>query len=432
RNGGQLYPGDTLRFTIDLVNSSNFNANNVTLTDHMPAYISNFSVIRQPSGSVNTSQVAPAGSNGTGVVIIENMSIAANGSEELVIDAVVAANAPQGASITNIATISSGSTNTNITAPTLTVASQSQVNGEILLRDSLAGNLNYELLGGYFRQGANGCDAPLNTSSDSVTLPAGSTVRAAYLYWSGSGNADNTANLNGIQITAGYTYEQSYTIPFNGNNYYSVYYSSRANVTNLVNGGGTFTVSGVNFNRTQTPYCDFSTAYAGWSLLIVYENSNQPLRVVNLYDGFKSFRGESITLAPDNFIISQNAATLGAKHAHITWEGDAGNSETFNNQTEALVFEGNSLTDANNPTNNQFNSYSNTIGNTPGVDIDDFNVGQYLTPGKTSVTTTYSSGQDLVFLTAEIISVPNEPVSDLTLQTSAPARVSRGADITYT
>jgi len=432
RNGGLLYPGDTLRFTIDLVNNSNFNANNVRLTDNMPQYISSFQVVRQPAGSVNNSQLAPAGTNGNGVVIIDGMTIAANGSEEIVIDAVVSQAAPQGGNITNTATISSGSTSTNVTAPTITIASQTQASGEIVLRDSLAGNLNYELLGGHFRQGERGCQAPLNSSADSVTLPAGSTVKAAYLYWSGSGFADNTAILNGQQVTAGYTYEESYPIPTDAGPINSWAYSARANVTSRVTGGGTYTVSGVNFDRTQTPYCDFATAYGGWAMLIVYENASEPLRVVNLYDGFKSYRGNSITLAPDNFIISQNAAQLGAKHAHITWEGDAGNSQGFNGQNEQLVFEGVSLTDGNNPTNNQFNSFSNVKGNTPGVDIDDFQVGQYLTPGDTSVTTTYSSGQDLVFLTAEVISIPNEPVSDLELTTSAPARVSRGADVTFT
>jgi uncharacterized repeat protein (TIGR01451 family) len=431
-NGGLLYPGDTLRYTIDLINNSDFNANNVTLTDSMPQYISGFEVVRQPSGSTNNSQIAPAGSNNNGLVVIENMTIAANGSEELVIDAVVSNSAPQGGIISNTASISSGASTYNISSPPISIASQSLANGEIVLRESLAGNLNYELLGGAFRQGESGCGQPLTSVSDSVTLPAGSTVKAAYLYWSGSGNADNTATLNGASITAGYTYEQSYQIPTNnGGTVNSIYYSSRANVTSRVNGSGTYTVSGVNFNRTQNPYCDYATAYGGWAMLVVYENAAEPLRVVNLYDGFKSFRGDAITLNPDNFIIAQNAAALGAKHAHITWEGDAGNSNDFNNQSEALVFENNSLTDTNNPTDNQFNSFSNTIGNTSGVDIDDFNIGQYLTPGDTSVTTTYSSGQDLVFLTAEVISIPNEPVSDMTLRTSAPARVSRGANINY-
>ena len=427
-NGGQVYPGDTLRFTIDLINNSSFNANNVRLTDNMPQYISSFSVVRQPAGSVNNSQPATAGTNGTGVVVIDNMSVAANGSEELVIDATVSASAPQGGTIANVAVVTSGSSDTQIAAPPITIASQSLSNGEILLRDSLAGNLSYELLGGHFRQGEDGCQPPLASSSDSITLPAGSSVEAAYLYWSGSGNADNTATFNGAQVTAGYTYEQSIVRGGNG----SIYYSSRANVTNLVNGSGNYTVSGVNFNRSANPYCQTGTAYGGWALLIVYENDAEPLRVVNLYDGFRSLRGESITLVPDNFVIAQDAQNLGAKHAHITWEGDAGNSNSFNGQNEALVFEGNSLTDANNPTNNQFNSFSNVKGNSPGVDIDDFQVGQYLTPGDTSVTTTYSSGQDRVFLSAEIVSIPNEPVSDLILDTSAPARISRGADAAFT
>ncbi len=424
-NGGLLYPGDTLRFTLDLVNNSGFNAENVRLTDQMPQYISSFEVVRRPAGSTDASLPAPNGSNGTGTVVINNLSIAGGGSEELVIDAVLAANAPQGYSLVNTAQITSGSATYNISSPSITVASQNQSNGEILLRASLAGNLNYELLGGSFRTGENGCGTPANSSSDSITLPGGSTIKAAYLYWSGSGNTDNTVTFNGATVTAGYTYNETYDN--------LVYYSARADVTSRVTGSGTYTVSGVSFARTQDTYCTVQSAYAGWSLLVVYENASEPLRVVNLYDGFRAFRGASITLSPDNFIVAQNAASLGAKHAHITWEGDQQNSQSFNNFSEALVFEGNSLTGPNNPTNNQFNSYSNTVGGTtPGVDIDDFNVGQYLTPGNTSVTTTYSSGQDLVFLTAEVISIPNEPVADLVLQTSAPARVSRGADLTYT
>lgn len=156
--------------------------------------------------------------------------------------------------------------------------------------------------------------------------------------------------------------------------------------------------------------------------------------MINIFDGFKNFWGSQLVLIPDNFVIAQNAATLGGKHAHITWEGDAGNSQARNNFNERLTFENNSLTDSNNPQGNQFNGYSNVTGTTSGVDIDQYPIGSLLTPGKTSVQTTYSTGQDSVFLTAEIISVPNEPVAELSIQQSGPSRFIRDASntINYT
>lgn len=421
-NGGTVQPGDMLRFTIDINNTSDFNAEGIRLTDNMPAAISSFEVVRQPVDSINNSTAAPTGTNSAGVVIIDNLMIAAQGTEEVVIDAIVSSSAAQGTNITNSAIIGNSTTTYTITAPTVSVASTAS-NGEIVLRSSLAGNLSFKLTGNSMRSSSNECNA-LTSSSASLTIPSGSTIKAAYLYWSGSGSTDNSVNLNGSAVTAGYTYNES-----SGN---QTFYSARADITSRISAtGGTYTVTGLTFDTSST-YCNNAVVYGGWSILAIYENASEPLRVVNLYDGFKSFTGSSITLSPNNFVIAQNAATLGGQHAHITWEGDAGNSQSTGGFSEALIFEGNSLTDANNPAGNQFNSYSNTVAAaTSGVDIDTYQIGSYLTPGATSVSTTYSSGQDKVFLTAEIISVPNELVSDLHLLTTAPAKVSRGANINY-
>jgi uncharacterized repeat protein (TIGR01451 family) len=421
-NGGTVQPGDMLRFTIDINNTSDFNAEGIRLTDNMPAAISSFEVVRQPVDSINNSTAAPTGTNSAGVVIIDNLMIAAQGTEEVVIDAIVSSSAAQGTNITNSAIIGNSTTTYTITAPTVSVASTAS-NGEIVLRSSLAGNLSFKLTGNSMRSSSNECNA-LTSSSASLTIPSGSTIKAAYLYWSGSGSTDNSVNLNGAAVTAGYTYNET-----SGN---QTFYSARADITSRISAtGGTYTVTGLTFDTSST-YCNNAVVYGGWSILAIYENASEPLRVVNLYDGFKSFTGSSITLSPNNFVIAQNAATLGGQHAHITWEGDAGNSQSTGGFSEALIFEGNSLTDTNNPAGNQFNSYSNTVAAaTSGVDIDTYQIGSYLTPGATSVSTTYSSGQDKVFLTAEIISVPNELVSDLHLLTTAPAKVSRGANVNY-
>jgi uncharacterized repeat protein (TIGR01451 family) len=96
------------------------------------------------------------------------------------------------------------------------------------------------------------------------------------------------------------------------------------------------------------------------------------------------------------------------------------NSQSRNGFNERFRFNGNTLTDGYNPANNQFNSTINTLPTSTsyGVDIDTFNISAYLAAGATSATTVYSSGQDMVLLNAEVLSVTNTAVADLRLTKS--------------
>ncbi|MEC8523546.1 MAG: hypothetical protein VXZ24_04830, partial [Pseudomonadota bacterium] len=120
-NGGQVLPGDTLRYTMNITNSSNFNATAVTLNDPMPALISSFSVFSRPGGSTDNSQPAPAGTNGTGLVLINDLSIPAGASVSVVVDAVISSGAQDGQTITNVATVGNPAVNYTITSPTVTI-----------------------------------------------------------------------------------------------------------------------------------------------------------------------------------------------------------------------------------------------------------------------------------------------------------------------
>ena len=161
---------------------------------------------------------------------------------------------------------------------------------EIELYKSYAGNISFALTGASLRDGSsfNQCQA-LQSSSAALQIPAGSTIRAAYLYWSGSGQADNTVSLNGASVNAGVSYD---LVVENRN-----YFSARADVSNRITGSGIYSVSGLTFDTNQA-YCDVANVYGGWALLVVYENANEPLRVVNLFDGFRDYWGSSITLTP--------------------------------------------------------------------------------------------------------------------------------------
>jgi hypothetical protein len=290
----------------------------------------------------------------------------------------------------------------------------------VILRHSFAGNISFELAGNTLRRNDNTC-LSLNSgqSSSTIILPINSTIKAAYLYWSGSGNVDSTAVFNGQTINADISYIESFQS--------RDYFSSKADVTAFVssNPSTLYTVSGVTFDGSSI-YCATGGAYGGWGLTVIYETVNEPFRVINIFDGFESFWGSEFDLTTNNFVIANNPASKGGKHAHITWEGDNVNSNSLNGQTESIRFEGFNLTDSDNPSGNQFNGFSNVTGTTSGVDIDEYDIGNYLTAGATSVNTLYSSGQDAVFLTAEITSVPNEPVADLSIQQTGPTQFIKG------
>jgi uncharacterized repeat protein (TIGR01451 family) len=303
-----------------------------------------------------------------------------------------------------------------------------QAGTPISLFRTFAGYLNYVTTGGTLRtSGTNACTVTTGPVSATISgIPAGSTISAAYLYWAGSGStADNNVTFNGTAITADRTFTETFT---SGSSYN--FFSGFKDVTSYVTGNGTYTFRNLTVNNGGI-YCSSAAVVSGWALVVIYQNSSEPLRVVNVYDGFQYFYDSNISLAPNNFRIP--ATGIDGKHTHITWEGDSGNSDCGSFFCEDFQFNNNSLTDAYNPTNNQFNSTINTLGSNTswGVDLDTFNISPYLTAGATSTTTEYSTGQDLVLLSAEVMSVTNTPVADLRLTKAHSGSFPSGGIGTY-
>lgn len=305
---------------------------------------------------------------------------------------------------------------------------------DVDLLESYAGNLDFQLTGGSFRTTQNNVSACTygNSSSNPLsTIPSSATIKKAYLYWAASaaGNSssdvDSSVTLNGQTVNAVRTYTE-----YTGAWYF---YSAVGDVTNIVSSArnATYTVANMNIYSTQA-HCDTQTMLGGWALAVIYEDNAEDFRVLNLYEGFRYFQRDfnpSLTLTPANFVLPSNPT---GKHAHITWEGD----DTIGYDGETLSFEGNELFDTSggNEQSNQFDSYSNVEGGltTYGVDIDAYDISQYLIEGDTSVSTTYTAGQDGVLLTSEIISVSNIPVADLMVTTSNPTGWTQNTDITKT
>ncbi len=298
----------------------------------------------------------------------------------------------------------------------------------ISLHATHAGHVNFVGTAGSLRRGSNLTDACAVDNYDTAALtdlPAGATVRAAYLYWAGSWSdqflstqrtPDWDVTLDGAAVTADRQFTEVFSLGFSRYDFFS----GMADVTALVaaKGNGLYTFGNLDVN-TAWPHCNVQAVLAGWSLIVVYEHPDESNRVVNIFDGFQYYRGGQIAVTATDFEIA--ASDINGKVGHLTWEGDAENSGSLNGYTEGLTFNGNALLDPLNPVNNQFNSTVNTAGLSDqwGVDLDIYDVTPYLNAGDIQATTVYRSGRDLVLLSAEVISVTNTPLTDLAF-TAAP------------
>lgn len=301
------------------------------------------------------------------------------------------------------------------------------------------GQYNYVATGNTLRQSASSC--AVNGSSSAIVsgIPAapGTTIVAAYLYWGGSGTtADTSVVFNGSTVTAsGADVFDEVITDGSGRQYFG----GVANVTALVSGNGTYTFSGLTVD-TGGSYCSTSTVVAGWSLVVIYGSTSEPLRAINIFHGLQTFYGSSISLVPDGFRIP-SSGPIDGKFTAITWEGDPGNSGTLGGFSESLNFNGGTPLDdgvvpaGSVPTVQQFDGTITNFGSgtdtSYGVDVDTYDVTSRLAPGQTSATTTYSAGGDRVLLTAQIISVTSEPVVDLSISKTHSGNFTVGTNASY-
>jgi len=259
----------------------------------------------------------------------------------------------------------------------------------------------------------NGTIDPSEARSTAVlTMPTGATVTHAYLYWSAHRTAgpDTTATLDrpggaSISLTATKTWDTS------------VWYQSMADVTSFVQqqGAGKFRVSGVAMDDPRGLFSDESD-YAGWYIVVFYENPAGALRNLALFDGFDLVEpGAPQNVSLNGFLVP--SAGFDGRLGVVTFESEAsltGDQLFFNGGT--------ALSDASNPANNFFNSSRSylgapvtTVGDLPqltggagsmsGMDLDVVDVTSKLTGGDSSATIKAQSSQDVFLLAAWVTSV---------------------------
>ncbi|MEM7002266.1 MAG: hypothetical protein AAF529_15860 [Pseudomonadota bacterium] len=289
-------------------------------------------------------------------------------------------------------------------------------------RFAFAGNMDFAVTGGSLRNADNTVNACSLNATDSASLngvPLDASIEAAFLYWAGSGpNLDNVVTLNGATVTADRTFTENFSV----GSFDLDFFSGFADVTNRISGNGLITFGGLTVTNTDlgggASYCSSQAVLSGWGLVVIYSRPSEPLRVINMFDGFQQFRGSQINLVPNNFVVP--AAPIDGRIGILTFEGDTSNSSTLGGVSENLVFDGQStapvaLTNTFNPINNQFNSTVSEVTSVTefGVDLDVYDISALLTQGDTLAQTTYSSGGDLVLLSLEIISVTNTAAADV-------------------
>jgi uncharacterized repeat protein (TIGR01451 family) len=321
-------------------------------------------------------------------------------------------------------------------------------------RADFAGHHNYQVTGGSLRRLPNGTsndqDDDNNGTKDACEIVAGgsdtatlsgiptdgnATIAAAYLYWGGSGSTvDSTVRLNGVSAPV----LQTFTENFNGAGYDLDYFGGVADVTSIVQaagGNGSYTFSGLTVDTGggggTTDPCAPSAVVAGWALFVFYSDPDEPYRYTRIYDGLQYFRDATVTTNQSGFRVPN---FKDGKVTVVTWEGDpdaassvpgdSGSTESLNFGT---TFRTGALPDPANGCLTNGTLYASKISNNitglcdsskPGVDISTFDVTGFLDEGVDSASLVYSSGNDLVFLTAQVISTTNTPVIDLSIDKS--------------
>jgi uncharacterized repeat protein (TIGR01451 family) len=259
-----------------------------------------------------------------------------------------------------------------------------------------------------------------NSSSANLVLPIGTnSIKLARLYWG--------ARVRHSEFNTDMDSTRRVKIKFGNSNTYTEYaaaqmdrsasgsgnsltymYQAYTDVTAFVqaNGAGTYTVGNIAASIGSTGN---GGNYAGWCIVVVYENAAENFNSIRVYDGFQrvwnsgSVQVSSVTLTGLNVpsgVVNPNDAKMGA----MVWEGDANlrmdflkiNGSKFSNGINAIDNPWNgTISDNGVHVNSKFPDYTNQMG----IDIDKFNVGQGygIQPGDTTVELEFGTEADQYF-----------------------------------
>ncbi|WP_244503387.1 gliding motility-associated C-terminal domain-containing protein [Flavobacterium caeni] len=281
---------------------------------------------------------------------------------------------------------------------------------EVTLYEQFNGRYDFVFFGNTLNPHENGSGFPCQTltqASAALNLAPTDVIAKAYLYWAGSGTGDFNVKLNGIDITPDRTFSHL------SNTAGLKYFSAFKDVTQQIidTGNGDYLLSELDVSEFLVPgstYCGNATNFAGWAIVVVYENPALPINQLNVYDGLQGVPNQ-LTITLDNLNVIDNE---GAKIGFVAWEGDR---LIANNETLRIngILVGNPPL---NPTNNAFNgtnsfTNSNTLYN---MDLDVYDIQGYIDIGDVSAEIRLTSGQDVVMINT-VVTKLNSQLPDATI-----------------
>ena len=277
----------------------------------------------------------------------------------------------------------------------------------IALYEQHNGRFDYTAIGNTLNLIENGayfeCSI-LQGSEAELNMPSGQSIMAAYLYWAGSGVGDFEVTLNETAVTASRSF--SHTLDSDRQ-----FFAAFSDITSLVisHGNGVYALNDLEQINISENYCTTGTNFAGWAIVVIYEDLSLPLNQINIYDGLETVP-DAITISLDNLNVLD---VEGAKIGFIAWEGDV--SLSIN---ESLRMNGYLLSNPPlNPATNAFNGTNSFTANSGmhNMDIDVYDIQNTINIGDTSATIELTSGQDLVMVNS-IITVLNSQLPDASIQ----------------
>lgn len=258
-----------------------------------------------------------------------------------------------------------------------------------------------------------------NSSSAELSIPAGSTIKKAYLYWQGRAASNEYKDAKVIKFkppgASGYTTITASDDNMHWDSYGDYYpYQGSAEVTEYINGSGTYTVADLttyagNAADRNGYFPDGLGAYGAWSLVVVYENDDENLQNITIYNGYKTIalnNSEDFTLS--GFMTPLNG-DVNSKFLVFTGEGDVDLSKDYvnlngtrltrfdDNKTDSNTFNA-SITDE----NGYVTSRDPDCQNNFGIDIHTYDVGTnglgIIDNNQTSATLEIGTNQDRYYL----------------------------------
>ncbi|SNY04811.1 beta strand repeat-containing protein [Paractinoplanes atraurantiacus] len=294
--------------------------------------------------------------------------------------------------------------NTNMLCPVSTACTAAQAGAYTGTDKGVLNNNNYVM------EYADADSDPdtFNLSTTKITLPTGgSKVLFAGLYW----GADTSAGSGGqgaktpgdkgkvifrTPVSAAWQTVTATQVFTNATN---SAYQGFADVTALVSGAGDgdFSVANIQAGTGKD-------RYAGWSLVLAYQNPNEAMHSLRVFDGFGVVTSNDTSVnIPVTGFQTPDLGAVNAKIGTVVYEGDLGL------EGDNLKLNDVAVSDAANPATNFFNSTVSENGtllnsgrspgnrNLMGVDVDQFDASGKLANKATTAKLTLTTGGETFY-----------------------------------